>query len=924
MNLRNALLERIGRARPRVVRIVANAGWGKSRFVRALAGQVRSAAVVEAGDAAGGAQLERMILDALALDGVPRVAGSLREAWAAAVPPELFALEDVHLLDADSVELVRVLLRALPEGRMLVLSSRAALPFELSRYFAPHEIVSLDSADLALSGEELRAVIDHGQVDPSTLERAMAMSRGWPICAYLFGRFAREGRLAELLDRLEDRAFDDLYAYVESEIVNSLALEDLELLVLCASLPVVEPADVRGVLGDAALARLDGLVAQKLYVTKDDGCYRAPLLGASLARNRPLAVAAMRGRCAAARDERGDHCGAATAWLAHGDPARAAASLDRAGPPLPGVPPSRPYLQLLLRVPLEALLRTRHAFVALLTSPRVAASPHGLEAQARAICERLGGDAERGFRISAQLALAVLSFFASNLRRADEMLEHLAGEHAREPLAPEREGVFVATRAAVAALRGRTVDATTLWKSAEFEDADGRTVYEVQRFTLRVGTALSAGEVATLLPDVQRQVALARESGDPIWIADMRVVEAFFARRADDVDSTDAVLSAIEREELSNIDPAEYRHIVRGVELPPESRSIPAWLVLMASAYEQNDPLTARRLLESAIAGFDRIGRRHFQISARLLMAFVPGAPRARLLDEARRLAEEVQDPRTLASVEAIAAGRFGEAPVFPFPARNINRGRFDVPEASLCIEVLGARVTRAGSPLALRTRELEVLVALALARAPVARTALAARLWGEDAAEDAAPALRTAMHRLRKQLADPNAVVYENGAYRLGSLVTVDVHDVEAVLAALRRLDSLTVRERDTLSEIVQSLAVEPPELYQSWDWMRPHLAHLHELRRRAAVLLVEDALANGAPDDAVAVAEGVLRAEPLDEPLVELAIRGMLVAGRRFEAVRRARRYADDLARELGGEPSSELIRELAAGEREGAEAQ
>ena len=395
----------------------------------------------------------------------------------------------------------------------------------------------------------------------------------------------------------------------------------------------------------------------------------------------------------------------------------------------------------------------------------------------------------------------------------------------------------------------------------------------------------------------------------------MRVVEAFFERRDDDAESTDAIMRAIEREELGGTDPAEYRHILRGAELPPGLRSIPASLVMMASAYEQNDPLTARRLLEAAIASLDRIGRTHFQISARLLMAYVPGTPRARLVDEARRLAAEVQDPRTLASVEALVAGRFDEAPVFPFLARNINRGRFDIPEASLRIEILGARVTRAGSPLVLRTRELEVLVALALARVPVARTALAARLWGEDAAEDLAPALRTAMHRLRKQLGDPNAVVYENGAYRLGSFVTVDVHDIEAVLGALRRLDSLTVRERDKLSEIVEALAVEPPELYQNWDWMRPHLAHLHELRRRAAVLLVEDALANGSPEDAVEVAEGVLRAEPLDEPLVELAIRGLLADGRRVEAIRRARRYADDLARELGGEPSSEFLRELAA---------
>ena len=79
--------------------------------------------------------------------------------------------------------------------------------------------------------------------------------------------------------------------------------------------------------------------------------------------------------------------------------------------------------------------------------------------------------------------------------------------------------------------------------------------------------------------------------------------------------------------------------------------------------------------------------------------------------------------------------------------------------------------------------------------------------------------------------------------------------------------------------------------------------------------MLLGEDALGGESPEEAVAVADGLLRIEPLDEPVVELAIRGLLAAGRRSEAVRRARRYADDLARELGGEPASELLRSLAA---------
>ena len=74
----------------------------------------------------------------------------------------------------------------------------------------------------------------------------------------------------------------------------------------------------------------------------------------------------------------------------------------------------------------------------------------------------------------------------------------------------------------------------------------------------------------------------------------------------------------------------------------------------------------------------------------------------------------------------------------------------------------LRGRVVRRGEQIALRSREYELLAALALAGTPLARAALATRLWGEDAAEDAGPALRTAVHRLRKQLDDPSALVFE------------------------------------------------------------------------------------------------------------------------------------------------------------------
>ena len=917
MDLRTSLLERIERARPRVIRVIADAGWGKSAFVRALTARTPSAIVIEARDAEGGDGFEDLAFDALAALGDAAGAMTLRDLWVAA-GIRLVALEDVHVLADDGIDVVRMLLRALPADCTVVLTSRSPLPFELSRYFAPHEIVTLGPEDLALTDDEQRVLLGGAALDERTLQRALHVSHGWPIAAYLFGRFAREGRLAALLDRLEDRAFDDLHAYVDNEILGAISPDDLDVLLLCACSGTIGVDDLNAVLGEAAAARFARLSEQRVYVSGEDGrCRALPVVTASLLRSRPDAIAAMRERCAAARDDRGDHHAAAAMWLAADSPLRAVASLDRLGPLPVGAPIAPRHLRLLLRIPLAALLHSRHALVALVTSPHVCGTPFALQAQASAICDRLPDDADPGYRTSALLALAVASMFASRPRRADEILDRVEEERRIGQLAPEREELFVATRACVWSMRGRVADAAALWASLPLEDADGRTVYETHRFELRMALALAAGEHAQLVPELGRFVTLARDAGDALAIAHARVIEAVFLRAAGAPANAEMILAEIEREELAEGDPAAYDHIVRPGELPPDRTTRLSCMYLADMAYEQNDALTARRMLEAAVVGSDRIGATHMQLVTRLLLAFLPGAPRARLFEEARRIAMEVQHPNTPASVEALAAGRYAEAVSFPFVARRVAIPRFAIPEEALRIEILRGRVVRGPATLPLRTREYELLAALALARVPVARAALAARLWGEEEAADAAPALRTAMHRLRKQLGDPNAVLFENGAYRLGPFVTVDVHDIEATLGGFRRLKTFTDRERERLLDINVALAVEPPEVYEQWDWMAPHLAHQVELRHRAAVLLGEDALAGGAPDDAVAVADTVLRLDPLDEPLVELAARALIAAGRRSEAVRRARRYTDDLARELGGDPSSQLLRTLSANE-------
>jgi DNA-binding SARP family transcriptional activator len=287
---------------------------------------------------------------------------------------------------------------------------------------------------------------------------------------------------------------------------------------------------------------------------------------------------------------------------------------------------------------------------------------------------------------------------------------------------------------------------------------------------------------------------------------------------------------------------------------------------------------------------------------------------RERLLTEAAHCASGP----LLARVEELLAGRVDETSVFAAffhgPATwesaaldgEVNR-----------IEVMRGRAICRGEPVRLRGRELELLVALALANAPMSREALADRLWPDQDEHASSSSLRSTLHRLRAQTGPTPFVERDATQYRLAPGVTVDVTEAEALYHALRREHvEISTLQRQRLEQQFDALARGIPEAYARWSWFTPAAARLVDLRHGLGMVLARDDYAKERYRNAASWTNVLLDLDPLDEVAAELHFAALFRGAGRAEATRWLRRYRALLASEYGVEPSVELDR--AAGER------
>jgi DNA-binding SARP family transcriptional activator len=919
---RAALLERIRRVNPRILAVVAPAGFGKSMLVRQYAAEHGGARFCDCGGVRDDLDLARRLFpDLVALtDGGATVAerlGTALDAWTSNAVPVVFERAEYLARAPAALGFFSRLLERRPPGCVLAICSRDPLRVQLSRYAPPHEVLTLRAGDLIFDRDDVRAIFKPFICDDRAVERIARVSGGWPVAVFLLRRFASEGRLDRLLDRLDELAFDELREYFAAEVLATLDARVVEAIFACAAIPRATAKDLRLALDDPAIVDdFDELIRDGAFFERDAaGAYTLHPMVASLmlgsARERRDALLA---RVARAHEERGDLLRAAELYLERGDRQSAARALNAieidAEPDDP-----QPYLRALAELDSTMLARYPRLWAASALARLFRVDGVALLDESEALWRTIATDEQAEYFYVA----AVRALLMSHYGRSDEALAQI---ERFMPLLnePQQRGPFEGhlryLRGMLRARRGafdegeRDLRAALLPTKREFVLA---AIYTA----LGAEVARPRGEWALERQFLARAYDHATASMMPNYeafvVAEMLVAawlsgdDAGFARYADELEErvTSASLSGL----------AYLAGVARGRAIEPQATDAPRFRIfahLVAISRVRHDGERAGHA-RVALRLAAQVQSPFLETLAAVALALVDPPSFLEAMVRARAAAAACESPALSQSVEAVAA-ELESVGILTHFVQHVTRDRSVA--APIAVEILAGRVRVDGAPVRVSVREFELLAAIALRRDATPRSRLAGLLWPDVGEEAARNALSVCLHRLRTHLGRDDAIARVDDGYRLHSDAFVDCWELERATEVLRATGDLRESERVVLIRAWERLREERASMTDRWEWFEPVASRLDDLHTAVAQRLASDALVRGDAASALTFAESVIVRDPCDERAREAAMRAYLAIGDRAAALRSFRQYRTALREELDVEPSPAIAALVNAG--------
>ncbi len=939
--VRTALVDRVRAAQAAIVALIAPAGFGKSTLVRQLF-EGQPLAVCDCRGVTSDVDLARRLLPALA-DEDPERSASLSQsetmlgdghasaadrvqvalsAWRVACARSTFVFENAEdaIADPGARDFLAKLLAGRPAARTVVICSRESLRMYLSRFAPPHQIVRLLPADLAFTTDEIAQIFADTGAAAATVARVAATSAGWPIAVLLLARFAHEGRLQTLLDKLDDVAYGELHEYLADQVLGDAPRAVIDGIIAAAAIPQATERDVRLALADdAAFATFAEFTKLSPFVTRRvDGEFAVhPLVATTLLERYPARVDVLLAPVAAAYEDAGDFQRSAEISLASGDQPRAADALERIEVIEDDLPPPISYSRVLASLDRAVVLKHPRlwSITALLRTFTV--DSRLLLDEAEAIWANLPSDAPPVLRIYLYvfrvLMLSYVGEYETALALVDEFRAQIG---APEVPATRIHAWLLFLRSLMTARLGRTREAERDLETAWPLVSDTTFVAAGVLVTLGGDVARVRGDRATERERIERAIEIGRKTGFSNFIAFYETEATFGAWLAgDEADFTQhayALEHEVLREGVRGF--AFFCACARGRIAEPQAADQAKWVACgyLIAAANARDEATALRYADSAREAAASGRAPFYQVLAALAVAELNPARRRALRTEAAAIAHRIDSPELGRAVESVIHGEGGG-----FLDAFVRRYRADggASRAGVVVELVTGSVIRDGVPMALAEREHALLTAVAMRAEALSRERLTDILWPDLSDAAARNAFHVCLHRLKARLGD-DVVVRTRDGYRLRGDVHVDLWEIDRALAALRSDGVSDERSRLALRELYDRLRASRPTKFADWEWFEPVERHLREARCEVAQALAKRALDDGRAQDALALCHEMIAYDPCDEPAREIAIRAYLANGDRAAALRHYRQYRDVLNAELQCEPTRTLAALVGAG--------
>jgi tetratricopeptide (TPR) repeat protein len=826
-----------------LVRLCAPPGYGKSSLTRLLARRfdrhgicdcsgvtgvadfaARALSALEGESPAGGesASYARLRLHATEAD----AAGwsrALLEAWKARREHALFVLEHTEAIagNAAVLSLLGDLLAARPEERVVLIASRDPLSLRFTHYLAPHQILTLTSAELCFDAEEARNVFEGTELAPELIERITRLAGGRPVVLHLLALFAQyDADIAVLIERLETVAADDLHSYLVNEVLSGFTPEMTSTLLATAAIPGACLEDISAATGIRhATAVMERLLHLPGFISSETGVYHTHplLLNALRSRHgRELTNALL--RAAQQYEQSGDFLRAAELYDVYGDADAAAAALDR----LPATTlqqPSSRLIDALVKIPMTTTCKHPNLWIATFPHRRRNVESARLYQEAVRLLHGISPSDAPSLHRRLRVRIAML---AQELEKLDEArtLVEAGGRAGIFDEAPEEQRLLLMTAAGVAAKQGRFAEAEEFVDEADAVQGARHVRFEAERAQIAAEKARFLGDWRAVLKMSEETLYAAQASG-----VTSRIVEAArtVAQAAWYCNDDARVLAA--------------QQMIEDCGGVPQTSS---W----HAALETADPEEARRILDKAIDDLDA-GENHFlRIVIRVVTALLLPTQRRRLL-EGRVIAQHIESPALQASLEfLIDSPEPNDYGIFKHLAARLARSPLKVRRDVLHIDIVRGRMRRGGEAVHVSDRGFELLAALALLPEGTSKEELAAAIWPALDGEAALNTLKMCVSRARAQLGEREAIRSTKSGYALGERVTVDVREFERLLRSVRGLPALSETLRRQLEDAANALAARERSHTAGWAWFETHAAQVEELQHELALALAKDAL--------------------------------------------------------------------------------